>query len=291
MDRKSSDVETIIHRARTRVSRAQMLQALLAGGTLAVIPGAAAAARNSGTGRFEAPYYPQTGGTYSPELHVEIVSNVLTLKYFVAASAVATLSNPAAVAALGFTGLRLKIAQAIGAQVQDQIDFLLSLVPDAAPVTTTFTIAASVFATKAAYAVSADIGGRIVVAADITAAREFAELGQPTIAKNMVQMATADAEALATLRTLSAIDGLPGFDLPNNKAFETDLFLYTRDAVALFRTLGLIGGTGTPIAYPGRDAVLAAVGSAASAVIQRAPNNAGSSVTYTGPASITGERP
>jgi hypothetical protein len=120
--------------------------------------------------------------------------------------------------------------------------------------------------------------------------REFAELGQPTLAKNMAQMAAAYADITGAFRGVLAAAGVPGYTPPNNKAFETDLFLYTRDAVALMSRLGLIGGSGIPIAYPGRDVVLAAAGPMAAAVIQKAPNNAGSSIVFAGFGSLTGER-
>jgi hypothetical protein len=125
----------------------------------------------------------------------------------------------------------------------------------------------------------------------MTAARELAELGQPTVAKWMYQMGTQLAEQRAIYRTLQAIDGVPTAIPPNNKAFATDLFLYTRDAIGIYQALGLIGGSAPAISYPGRDAVLAAAGPMASAVIQKRPNDAGSTVTLTGPASLNGERP
>ena len=81
---------------------------------------------------------------------------------------------------------------------------------------------------------------------------------------------------------------VPGVTPPYYKAFETDLFLYTRDAIALFKQLGFIGGKGT---YQGRDAVLAATGPMAGAIIQKAPNNASSTVAFTGYQSFGGERP
>lgn len=77
---------------------------------------------------------------------------------------------------------------------------------------------------------------------------------------------------------------------PNNKAFETDLLLYVRDALDLWKAQGLIGGLGPTLVYPGRDAVLAAAGPMASAVLQKTPDNAGSTVVYTGPESVNGER-
>jgi hypothetical protein len=107
----------------------------------------------------------------------------------------------------------------------------------------------------------------------------------------MYQMGTQLAEQRAIFRALLAIDGVPSAIPPNNKVFATDLFLYTRDVIGVIKVLGLIGGPGGARPYPGRDAVLAAAGPMASAVLQKQPNNAMSTVAITGPASVTGERP
>jgi hypothetical protein len=56
----------------------------------------------------------------------------------------------------------------------------------------------------------------------------------------------------------------------------------TSDALDLFTALGLIGGSGQSLTYPGRDAMLAAAGPMAGAVLQKTPNNASSTVTVAG---------
>jgi hypothetical protein len=125
----------------------------------------------------------------------------------------------------------------------------------------------------------------------MTATRELAELGQPTLAKWMYQMGTQVAEQRALFRVVRALDGVQAAIPPNNKAFSTDLFLYTRDVIGAFKTLGLIGGSAPPISYPGRAAVLAAAGPMASAVVQQRPNDATTTVSITGPASVNAPRP
>ena len=293
---KDAEVQTevgMIEYLTARVSRARMLQAVGAGVALAAIPTVAAADGNSGTGRapfFQAPYFPQTSGSYTTESPQEIVGNLLTLMVFDATAAAFLLNTPPVQKALGVTGLALTVTQAIAAEDQYQVDFLQSIVPGAAPVTTMFTVDPKLLSSPADFAAFGEASGRWFTAAQLTAVREFAELGQPTLAKNMAQMAAGYADITGAFRGVLAAVGAPGYSPPNNKAFETDLFLYTRDAVALMKQLGLIGGSGIPIAYPGRDAVLAAAGPMASAVIQKAPNNASSSITYTGFSSLTGER-
>jgi hypothetical protein len=277
-----------------KMSRAQLLKAVGVGTALAAIPGGAAAAGNSGTRSapgLSFPFFPPTSGRYSTEGLVEIVSNLLTLKYFDATGGTLLLTSPSsALSALGVTGLALTVNQAVVAQDQYQIDFLQSLVPDAAPLTTTFTIDPAALSSPQAVAALGDFLGRLFIGAEITAAREFAELGQPTLAKYMTQWAAAEGESVGAFRALYAATNTPGYTPPDNKAFETDLFLYTRDAVDVLKAVGLIGGNGLKVPYPGRAAVLAASGPMATAVIQKAPNNAGSSILFTGLGSVTGER-
>jgi hypothetical protein len=106
----------------------------------------------------------------------------------------------------------------------------------------------------------------------------------------MYQMGTQVAEQRAIFRTLQAVDGVATAVPPNNKAFATDLFLYSTDVLAVLKKLGLIGGSAPAVSYPGRDAVLAAAGPMAGALLQKKPNNASSTLTITGPASVNAER-
>ena len=50
---------------------------------------------------------------------------------------------------------------------------------------------------------------------------------------------------------------------PNNKALETDLFLYVRDAAAVVKDLGFLGPGTLKASFPGLGAALAAAGSMA----------------------------
>jgi hypothetical protein len=73
---------------------------------------------------------------------------------------------------------------------------------------------------------------------------------------------------------------------PDNKAFETDLFLYVADAASLLKGLGFIGGTGTSLTYPGEKTALANSGAAGAAVVQKLPNNATVSIV---PSDVIGD--
>src|SRR5437588_10889362 len=146
--------------------------------------------------------------------------------------------------------------QAAVARERYHIDFLTAL--DATPLATSFTLPPGASSQRVVAFSAAEGALTVQVGAHMTAAREFAELGQPTLAKWMYQMGTQEAEQRAIYRTLRAIDGAPTALPPNNKVFATDLFLYTRDVVAALKTLGLIGGATPPVSYPRRAAVLAA---------------------------------
>jgi hypothetical protein len=210
---------------------------------------------------------------------------VVTPHCLAATGATLTVGNAAT---LGLVGWQLSMQQAAVARAQYHIDFLTSL--GATPVTTTFTFPPAQFSRRAVNLATAEGAATVLVGTHMTAAREFAELGQPMLAKWMYQMGAAVAEQRAIFRTLQAIDGTPSAIPPNNKAFATDLFLYTRDVIGVLKTLGLIGGGAPSVSYPGRDAVLAAAGPMASAITQKRPNNATSTVTVNSPASVTAER-
>jgi hypothetical protein len=285
MDEKTApaDEQRIIELLKSRVSRAQLLRATGIGLAVAAIPTAASAnviaTSGSTAGGSVAgttfPFYPQTGGTYTTESLTEIVSNLLTVKMAQATSGAALLSAPGAAAGLGISGLVLTLAQAVIAASQYEIDWLQSIVPNATPVTT-FTIDVA-GQTPQNFGATAELLSLVQMGAEIAAVRELAELGQPMLAKDVAQMLAAEALGLGAFRALLAATGSKLDTPPNNKAFATDLFLYTRDAVAFLAGLGVIGGKGTSVPYPGRVAVLAAAGPMAAAVVQRTPNSVTSS--------------
>lgn len=277
-----------------RLSRAQMLVAAGAGALLASIPAAAAAdsgASGERASAFEAPYYPQvTSGSYTPESPQEIIKNLITLRVFDLTVTVPVLNNPATLARVGLTGPALTITQALVAAEQYQLDWLQSIAPGITPLTTTFTVDTTTLSDTKVFLAASLFLANLYIAADLAATREFAELGMPSLSKNMAQMAIADAEGLTAFRTMLSLANVPGTNPPNNKAFETENLLYTRDAVAMLKILGFIGGAGAPFTYPGRDAVLAATGAGGAALIQRTPNNAAGSVPFTGLATFAGQR-
>lgn len=267
-----------------KISRAQLFKAALAGAAVAAVPGVASAAGTGSAPSFSFPYFPQVQGTYTPEQPEEIARNLMVGQFLAVSSFTFVVQNASAV---GLSGLALTVIQAVLAQEQYHIDFMQKIFPNVAPPITTFTVPPGANDPKA-FIAGLEIPTDVATAVHMTAVREFAELGQPLLAKYMYQMGGNEAEQRALFRAIAALSGIPGAIPPNNKAFETDLVLYTRDGPAILAGLGFINGPGPKIPYPGRDAALAVAGPMANAVIQKMPNNATTSVTARD--NLTGER-
>jgi hypothetical protein len=277
---------------KTTVSRAQLLAAAGAGLAMITVPGAAVAAGSVGTGsaqRLEFSFFPQVKGTYTPE-NVQDILNVLdTLEMFFVTNYTYALT----VANLGLSGTTLAAIQAALAIGQYHIDYLESV--GAHSLLTTFTPRNKPSAATIVPGHEGD--ATFVTAAYMTAVREFAELGQPLLAKNAFQAGATWAEFRGVARTF----GDPAVSTPAfNKAFETDHFVYTRDLYKFY-----VAGTqfenrgaslsGLTLTYQGRTAALAAAGAMVNAVIQKTPNNAivstsGADVQAKGNAAFVGER-
>jgi hypothetical protein len=261
------------------ISRAQLFKATAAGLALAALPAAVTAEGNTGSsapGTQSFPFFPQVPGTYTTETVTEIVSNLLTMGYLgvTGIAAIVRVAGTLGIPATNVDALRASLASR-----QFEIDFFSALVPDASPLTTTFTIPPELTSDRQKLAAIAESAATLQVGIYLAAVREFAELGQPTLAKYAAQTLGVQAEARVLARVAAALNGVAAAIPPPNKAFETDLFLYTRDAIALVTARGFINGPGTAIAYPGREAALALAGTTAAGIIQRMPNNATMSVT------------
>jgi len=282
------------------ISRSQLLRGAGIGLAAAAIPGAALAAVTDPTGTGTSvgtagtgPTLPQsfgffpavTSGTYTSENIGDIFNVASTAEVFAVTLLTAAVNNATTI---GLKGLILQTVQAALAEEQDHLDFLLSV--GAKPLTMTFTVPDPKILTDYTTFFSTLEGiENLFIAAYMTATREFAELGQPTLAKFAYQIGGTEAEHRVVVRAALALNG-NDHTPPNNKGFETDLLLYVRDAATILTQLGFIGGKGTAAAYPGRAAAVAAIGPMMAGVIQNTPNNATSTVTVAGPADLTGER-
>ena len=264
-----------------RINRAQLLAWAGGGITLAAFPQVVGAA--SIPGRLEFPFYPTTQGTYTPENIGDILNILDTLQHFAVAVNFSNLTG-----AIDPNINPVQLSSQKGALIKNvaRVDFLESL--GAHSLTDTFTVGPLAPFTATSLK-RAEVVITIFVGAYLTAVREFAELGQPLLVKWAFQAGATVAEERAMARALMALQNVPDTDPPDNKAFETDLFLYVRDAYALMTKLGLFGGLPVRIAYPSRDQAMAVAGTSGAKVIQRVPNNA--TVSVTSPADVTKERP
>lgn len=278
---------------KARVSRAQLLKASIAGLAAAALPAVASADDNSigpgvssafGGGALGLPSVPQVLGTYMPEDILTVLNITDTAEHLAVTVLTAAVGNAAT---LGLSGVVLQVVQAALAEEQYHADFLESL--GARPLTDTFTVPdPKILSDYTTFFLTIEVAESAFVAHYATLVREFSELGQPTLAKYAYQIGSTEAEHRSLARAALALKGNAHGVPPENKAFETDLFVYGRDTAALLQQLGFIGGTGARAMYPGRAAALTAAGAMAG-VIQQRPNNATTSVTAA--ANITGERP
>lgn len=255
------------------VSRRQVLTSIVAGvAALAVAP-RVAAAEGDGGGNFSFPFFPAiTSGSYTPENIPDVLDMLVTMEHFAVAAGTANYNGHAqsGISPLLFTLQQTSIVTSLA-----HADFLES--QGARPLTGTFSVPGGLGVSVAALQ-RKELITTIFVGAYMTAAREFAEQAEPLLVKWAFQAGAQLAEERAAARTLLATQGIAGTIPPVNKAFETDLFLYVRDAYALMSKIGLFGAGPTKFPYPSRDQALAAAGSVAAQVIQKVPNNASASI-------------
>ncbi len=272
------------------LSRAQLLKAAGIGAALVAVPGVAMAdtttapaVTGTGSAALQFPnlsFFPSPSltksGTYTTENVNDILNIAQTAEYFAVTFLTAALNNAGTI---GLTGLTLEIVQAILAAEILHVQFLTAV--GATPLTTNFTIPDPTALTDfTTFFKNVEAADTIFVGAYLAAIREFAELGQPQLSKIAAQFMGVEAEhrvlaraALATAKNDAA--SIP----PNNKGYETDLFLYVREAAALLEALGFVGGTGAAAAFPGLAAATTATGGIM--IIQTSPNSAAEGSTTT----------
>jgi hypothetical protein len=268
MDEKdqSSEEGAVGQYLTARMSRARLL-ATGAGFALAALPATAAAAAPPQSGRLEFPFFPPVKGTYTPESIQDILNILDTAERLLVAIHTAAVTTYAG--QLAFSPLALSIVQASLAQEQYHVDFLESI--GARGLVDSFAVRSSQITNRAVY-FQAMVGvGTIYTAAYLTAAREFAEVGQPTLVKYAYQIGATKSEHGVLGRTLLALGGASSAIPPNNNAFEPDQYLYVRDFYSYLASRGYFGKNDTPVPYLGRAAALAAAGPMASAVGQTTP--------------------
>jgi hypothetical protein len=126
------------------------------------------------------------------------------------------------------------------------------------------------------------------VAAYIAAVREFAELGQPTLAKWSAQTLGVEAEHRVLARTALALAGDTSSVPPNNQGFETEYLLYVRDAATTLVGWGYWAGSGASIPFANPAAARAAAGPMATSCTPLHPGSYTVAGAACGPASASG---
>lgn len=271
----------------SRISRAQVLKAAGAGLAIAALPGVAGAAAAPATVEPGAafPFFPQVKGTYTTESIGTIINIADTAEHLAITFLTAALGNAST---LGLNGLVLEIVQAALVEEIYHAQFLEAA--GATTLTDNFSVPdPKMLSDYTTFFNTLEVAESIFIAAYMDAVREFAELGQPTLAKYAYQIGAVEAEHRTLARAAIALKSNGAQDAPpNNKAFETDLFVYVADAAKVLSDLGFLGTGAIKANFPGYDAAFAAAGAEKDAVIQTTPNNATTSVTATG--DLTGQR-
>src|SRR5579872_4405676 len=198
------------------VSRRQLLASTAAAvAALAVAP-RIAAADSDGGGSFSFPFFPAiTSGSYAPENIPDILNMLVTMEHFAVAAGTANYNGQAqsGINPLFFTVQQTSIVSSLA-----HVDFLES--QGARALTSTFSVPGTLGVSVASLQRKESII-TIFIGAYMTAAREFAEQGEPLLVKWAFQAGAQLAEDRAAARTLLATQGTAAAVPPVNKAFET----------------------------------------------------------------------
>jgi hypothetical protein len=88
----------------------------------------------------------------------------------------------------------------------------------------------------------------------LAAAQEFAILGNSSLAELSLAITAVEAAHRVAFRAY-AVDAGVVTGPPNDIAFSKGLYASVSEAIAALRQLGFIGGSGTPLTYPGPGAI------------------------------------
>ncbi len=237
----------------TPISRAGLFAAAATGLTAAAVPWMAHA---------------QT--TSAPETQQDILNIRDTQEHFDVALLTAAINNATALGLTANGGLLLRTVQGALAAEQFHIDYLESV--GAQPLPHTLTLPdPRILTDPIIFFQTLEFIETIEVGMDMSATRQFSQMGNAMLAQNAYQIGGVEAEhrllARAALATLGQTVDIP----PNNKAFEADVVYYLRDAVTIFTNMGFVDGPGQQVPYPGRAAALAAVGPVLAKVTDQKP--------------------
>lgn len=248
--------EGLQHQPHTRtISRSQLLAAAAAGVAVVAVPHGA-----------EAQTPP---ATENPQ---DIINIRVTAEYFGVTFLSMAVKNQAQ---LGLNTVinNVKPLDAVQAALiaeQYHLDYLVSV--GAKPLTTTFTIPDPKMLTDAVtFFSTVELIEVLEIGADMSATRQFSQLGNRMMAQVHYQIGATEAEHRVVARATLALLGQAADVPPNNKAFETDTAFYLADFLKMYTAQGFIGGSGMQVTYPGRDAALAAGGPMLALVTDKTP--------------------
>lgn len=139
--------------------------------------------------------------------------------------------------------------RAARAAEQAHYDFLLE--SGAEPLTLTFTIPDEAILTDVSTFLTTLVSlEELFIAAYIAAAQIFAIRGESRLAQIALQVGAVEAEHRAGARFFAIEAGVLS-GTPNDVAFEKALFTSVGEAATALEELGIIGGSGTEVTYPG----------------------------------------
>lgn len=191
----------------------------------------------------------QTSGC---ETAKQIINIAATAEAFAVTALGVALAN-AANGKLALNAMAIRTFKAARAEEQAHYNYLTGA--GARPLTTTFTVPDSKIVTHVPTFLTTLIHlEEIFIAAYLTAAQEFVILGQPRLAQLALQIGAVEAEHRAGARFFAIQAGIIG-GTPNDVAFEKAMFTNVEDATEALESLGVIGGRGTHITYPGPGAI------------------------------------
>jgi hypothetical protein len=186
----------------------------------------------------------------------ESVEDIINIAATAEAFAVTLLGGALAAAAEGTLPLN---AEAIGtltaARAAEHAHFEVLTAAGAQPLTQTFTVPDPALLTDTGLFLTTLVNlEEAFVAAYLTAAQEFAVLGEAELTQLALQIGAVEAEHRVGARFFAIQAGaLTG--VPNDLGFEKALFGSVEEAATALEDLGFIGGSGAEIAFPGPGAI------------------------------------
>lgn len=188
------------------------------------------------------------------ESEQQIINIAATAEAF----AVTVLGEALQNAASGYASLALdgEQQQALrAARAEEQAHYAVLTRAGATPSTVRFTVPDPKIVTEVpTFLKTLIVLEELSIALYLAAAQEFAILGKPRLAEFSLAVASVEAAHRVLVRSFAIEAGvLTG--LPNDIAFQQAKFRSAREAATALQQLGFIGGSGTPISYPGPGAI------------------------------------